>query len=235
VQQSQATTRSTRAGALPNAASGNAAAPRVLIVDDHVLVRDGLRELLKQAFPGARLGEAGTGAEALEHAASQPWDVVLLDINLPGSSGLDVLKQLLNSSPNTAVLVLSMHPEDQYAIRVLEAGASGYIPKDADGDQIIAAVKKSLAGGRYITDSVAQALAANPTPSAVLSPHQSLSPRENQVMLAIAGGRSSKEISLDLSLSVKTVSTYRARILKKLNLATNAALIRYALDHKLIN
>jgi DNA-binding NarL/FixJ family response regulator len=161
--------------------------------------------------------------------------VVLLDITMPGKSGLDVLKQLVSARPNTAVLVLSMHPEDQYAVRVLKTGASGYITKNTASDEVVTAVRKVLAGGRYVSSSLAETLASSLNTPAEGPRHEVLSDREYQVLRLIAVGKSVKEIAFDLSLSVKTISTYRTRIMEKMKLKTNADIIRYAVHEKLVD
>jgi two-component system invasion response regulator UvrY len=207
---------------------------RALIVDDHVMVRRGLRQLLSDAFPAAAFGEAGTGQEALESIGRQAWDVVLLDIAMPGGSGLDVLTKVVNARPNTAVLVLSMHPEDQYARQVLKWGAAGYLSKDTAAEEVVNAVKKVLAGGHYVSASLAQVLAPGLNSTAEGLGHDALSERERQVLVFIASGKSTKEIAYELSLSVKTVSTYRARLLAKMKFTTNAELIRYAIRNRLV-
>lgn len=222
----------------------NAAAPRaasdtreirILIVDDHVIIRQGLRQILADAFRKASFGEAKNANDALEQVAKQPWDVVLLDITMPGKSGLDVLKQMVEAQPNMAVLVLSMHPEDQYAVRVLKTGAAGYITKNTASEEVIGAVRKVLAGGKYVSASLAENLASSLNSPAGKAPHELLSDREYQVMRLIALGKSVKEIAFELSLSVKTISTYRTRIMEKTKLKTNADIIRYAVHEKLVD
>jgi DNA-binding NarL/FixJ family response regulator len=207
---------------------------RILIVDDHVMIRQGLRQILADAFPKATFGEAPSANHAMEQVAKQPWDVVLLDITMPGKSGLDVLKQMVEAQPNLAVLVLSMHPEDQYAVRVLKTGAAGYITKNTASEEVIGAVKKVLAGGKYVSSALAENLATSLNAPAGKAPHEMLSDREYQVMRMIAQGRSVKEIAFELSLSVKTISTYRTRIMEKTKLKTNADIIRYAVREKLV-
>jgi DNA-binding NarL/FixJ family response regulator len=218
----------------PAKGEGEAREIRILIVDDHVMIRQGLRQILADAFAKAIFGEASSANEALEQATKNRWDVVLLDITMPGKSGLDVLKQMVEAQPNLAVLVLSMHPEDQYAVRVLRTGAAGYITKNTASEEVIGAVKKVLAGGKYVSASLAENLAANLNSPAAKAPHELLSDREYQVMRMIAVGRSVKEIAFELSLSVKTISTYRTRIMEKTRLKTNADIIRYAVHEKLV-
>jgi len=208
---------------------------RILIVDDHALIRQGLKQILASHFSHAVLGEAKSGQEALELVWKGTWDVVLLDITMPGKSGMDVLKQMIEAQPKLAVLVLSMHPEDQYAVRALKAGAAGYITKNNAVTEVVGAIKRALAGGKYISPALAEELAANLSKPAVKAPHEVLSDREFQVLRMIALGRTVKEIGFELSLSVKTISTYRTRVLEKMKLATNADIIRYAVHHKLVD
>lgn len=207
---------------------------RILITDDHSIIRQGLRQILKDAFPGAAFGEATSGGEALEQVLKNKWDVVLLDITMPGKSGIDVLKEIVNAQPNIAVLVLSMHPEEQYAVRVLKTGAAGYITKNTASEEVVGAVKKVLTGGKYVSAALAETLAASLNGPGANAPHETLSDREYQVMRLIALGRSVKEIAFELSLSVKTISTYRTRIMEKTKLKTNAEIIRYAVQEKLV-
>ncbi len=207
---------------------------RILLVDDHTIVRDGLKQILGNHFPQALFGEGRNAREALAAIEKATWDVILLDITMPGQSGLDVLKQIKNMQPEAKVLVLTMHPEDQYAARVLKAGASGYLTKETASEEVVNALTKILAGGNYVSAAFSQTLLAdlvNPTPKA---PHETLSDREYQVLRMLASGKSSKDIGFDLGLSIKTVSTYRTRVLKKLSLKTNADIIRYALREKLV-
>lgn len=207
---------------------------RILIVDDHVLIRQGLQQILSDAFPKGVFGEASGANEALERVSKESWDVVLLDITMPGKSGMDVLKEIVDAQPNMAVLVLSMHPEDQYAVRVLKAGAAGYITKNTASEEVVGAVQKVLAGGKYVSSALAENLAAGLNAHSGKAPHEMLSDREYQVMRLIALGKSVKEIAYELSLSVKTISTYRTRIMEKTKLKTNADIIRYAVHQKLV-
>jgi len=207
---------------------------RILIVDDHTIVRDGLRQILGGSFAGAFFADARNGQEALAQISKSKCDVVLLDITMPGQSGLDILKQIKLLHPEIKILVLTMHPEDQYAMRVLKAGASGYLTKETASDEVVNALKKVLAGGTYVSAAFSQHLLgelANPAPKAG---HETLSDREYQVLRMTASGKTVKEIGSDLGLSIKTVSTYRTRVLEKLNLKTNADVIRYALREKLV-
>lgn len=207
---------------------------RILIVDDHAIVRDGLKQLLLHKFPHAIFGEGRNANEALERVSKEKWEVILLDITMPGQSGLDVLKQIKALQPDTKVLVLTMHPEDQYAIRVLKTGASGYLTKETASEEVSKAVSKVLAGGKYVSATLAESLVSGLNTPDEKKPHEMLSDREYQVMRLLANGKSVKEIGYDLSLSIKTVSTYRTRVLKKLKFKTNADVIRYAMREKLV-
>jgi DNA-binding NarL/FixJ family response regulator len=206
---------------------------RVLIADDHEIVRRGLRQLLTDAFPKVRIGEARNAAESLEAVDREEWDIVLLDIAMPGRSGLDVLAEIRRRHPKLPVLVLSASPEEDYALRSLKLGASGYLTKQSASDELLAAVRKALSGGRYVSASLAEKLAAALSGDAPNAPHEALSNRELQVLRMIAAGQTLKEIAAELCLSEKTVGTYRARISEKMGLSTNVELTRYAMQHKL--
>jgi DNA-binding NarL/FixJ family response regulator len=208
---------------------------RILIVDDHAILRRGLKEILVEEFPGAQIGEAETGAQATQLGCAQKWDLVILDLNLPGHSGVDVLKDLKRARPRMPVLVLSIYPEDQYAVRVLEAGASGYLTKEMAPARLVEAARKSIAGGRYVSPALAERLAVRLGAGQVAVPHEALSDREFQVLRMIASGRTVGEIGRELGLSVKTVSTYRVRVLEKMGMKTNAELTRYAFASQLIS
>src|ERR1700736_1199355 len=205
---------------------------RILIVDDHAMVREGLKRILLDEFKDASFGEAGNATEALEQIWKKPWELVLLDVSMHGRSGLDVLKEIRASASRVPVLVLSAHPEEQYAVRVLKAGAAGYLTKESASQELCRAVRKVSSGGKYITTTLAEQLAAE-VQSSDRPAHEALSNREYQVMLLIAAGKAPKEIGDELSLSVKTVGTYRTRILEKLNLRNNAELMRYVLEREL--
>jgi two-component system, NarL family, invasion response regulator UvrY len=205
---------------------------RILIVDDHAMVREGLKRILLDEFKDAAFGEASNATEALDQVWKKPWELVLLDISMHGRSGLDVLKEIRASASKVPVLVLSGHPEEQYAVRVLKAGAAGYLVKESAPQELCRAARRVLSGGKYITPSLAEQLAAQ-VQSSNRPPHEALSNREYQVMLLIAAGKAPKEIGDELSLSVKTVGTYRARILEKLNLKNNAELMRYVMERDL--
>jgi DNA-binding NarL/FixJ family response regulator len=204
----------------------------ILLVDDHAIVRRGVRHLLAEAFPDAIFGEATSAHEALEMVWKRTWDLVLLDISMPGRSGLDVIPALKDAQPRMPVLVLSTHAEEQFARRVFRAGASGYITKDCLDDELARAVKKVLKGGNYLSGDLAERLAGS-LAGVEQASHERLSDREFQVLRLIGAGRAVGEIAGQLKLSVKTVSTYRAITLRKLNLKNNAQLMRYAYEHRL--
>jgi two-component system, NarL family, invasion response regulator UvrY len=207
---------------------------KILIADDHAIVRHGLKQILADEFKKANFGEARNGQEVLDSVWKQPWDVVVLDITMPGRSGLEVLKEIKKAKPKLPILVLSMHPEDQFAVRVLKSGASGYMTKESAPGELVGAVKKIMAGGRHISPSVAEIMASYITMDSKRPPHEQLSNREFQVMRMIASGKTVSEIARMLSLSVRTISTYRARILEKTGMKTNAELTHYAFQHSLV-
>jgi DNA-binding NarL/FixJ family response regulator len=207
---------------------------RILITDDHAVVRRGLEQVLEEEFDKVVFGEAQNTREMIEHLQKKTWDVVILDITLPGRSGLEVLEELKLTHPNLPVLVLSMHPEDQYGIRVLKSGASGYMTKESAPDEIVMAIKKILRGGKYVSPALAERLASNLGVDREKPLHEALSDREYEVMVMICAGKLLKEIAQKLDLSIKTVSTYRSRILKKMKMENNAELIRYAIKNQLV-
>lgn len=207
---------------------------RILIVDDHAVVRQGLKHILLDEWAGAVFGEAGNVAELLPLFRKESWDVVLLDINMPGRSGLDVLRDLRQEKPLTPVLILSGHPEDQYAVRVLKAGAAGYLPKETAPDELIKAIRKALDGGKYVSATLAEQLASGLSGETHETPHAALSDREYQVLRLLASGKTPTQIADELVLSVKTISTFRARVLSKMNMKTNAELTQYAMKHELL-
>jgi two-component system, NarL family, invasion response regulator UvrY len=211
-----------------------AEAINILIGDDHAIVREGMIRLLKDEFGDALFTEAKTGAEVLEKARSGDWDIIIMDITMPGRSGLEILKQLRSESIDTPVLVLSMYPEDQYAVRVMRAGASGYLTKDTAPEELVQAVKKVLSGRKYISESLGERLAEDLNGKGDRAIHELMSDREYQVMCLIASGKTVSEIAEELSLSVPTISTYRARILEKLNMRTNAEITRFAIESGLV-
>jgi DNA-binding NarL/FixJ family response regulator len=207
---------------------------RVLIADDHAVFRRGLKETIGEAFPKVTFGEAKTAQETVECVRRQDWEIVILDISMPGKSGLDILDDVRRLRPNLPVLFLSMHPEEQYARRALKSGAAGYLTKDSIPEELKEAVRRILTGGRYVSATLAERLAFDLRKGAEMPLHELLSTREFQVLRMIASGKSVKEIANDISLSVKTVSTYRARILQKTGMKTTAELIRYALQTQLV-
>lgn len=207
---------------------------KVLIADDHAVVRQGLKQILGDTSDLVVVGEATTGPEVLEQARTVDWDVMVLDISMPGRSGFDILLDLRAEKPGQPILVLSMHAEEQYALRMLKAGASGYLSKESVPEELIHAIRKVVEGGKYVSPTLAEKLAFEIGASADKPLHEALSDREFQVMRLIASGQTVTQIAEALSLSAKTVSTYRARILQKMNLKTNAELIHYAIRHKLI-
>ena len=209
--------------------------PAILIVDDHFFVRKGVRELVAAAFPEATLGDAADGSEGWEMLMKSDWNVVVLDINMPGRGGLDLLRSIKLEKPRTAVIVLTMCPEDQFAVRVLRNGASAFLTKEGAGPELIDAIKAALNGRKYINGSVAERLAQHVEQDSLKAPHELLSDREYRVMCLIGGGKTVKEISGELFLSVKTVSTYRVRLLKKMNLSNNAEIMRYAMQQRLVD
>ena len=208
---------------------------RALIADDHAVVRQGLIQILGNIPEITVAGEAINGQEVLDKVRAEAWDVVILDISMPDRSGLDILKQLKAERPKLPVLVLSMHSEDQYAVRALKAGASGYLTKDSAPDELVKAIRKVVSGGRYVGSCLAERLAFEIGADSSKLPHETLSDREFQVLRLIASGKSVTEIATELSLSSKTVSTYRVRLLQKMNLKTNAELMHYAMQNHLID
>ena len=208
---------------------------RILIADDHTIVREGLKQVFVETAGMTVADEASNGQEVLSKVRRNNYDIVLLDISLPGMSGLDVLKQLKSTKPKLPVLILSIHPEEQYAVRSIRAGASGYLTKDSAMDELIKAVRKIVKGGKYITDSLAQRIAVEIDVKTEKPIHESLSDREYQILCLIASGKTPTEIAKMLSLSTKTVSTHRARILRKMKMSNNAQLMRHALKHNLVD
>ncbi len=208
---------------------------RVLLVDDHAVVRRGVRDILTEALGQVTFGEAAKPAEALEALQREDWDVVILDISLPGRGGLDALRDMKRLRPHVPVLVLSMHAEDHYALRALRAGAAGYVNKESAADELAGAVRKVLAGGTHVSAVLAETLAKSLRADASRPAHERLSDREMEVLRGIASGKTVKEISVELSLSEKTISTYRTRLLEKMQMRTNADLIQYALREGLVD
>jgi DNA-binding NarL/FixJ family response regulator len=207
---------------------------KILIADDHAVVRQGLKQILADEFYRATFGEAGTAQEAIAKVWEGEWDVVVLDITMPGRSGLEVLGEIRKSRPRLPVLVLSMHPEDQFALRVLKSGAAGYMTKESAPEALVGAIKKVLAGGRYVSPALAEQMAAYLGTDVQKPPHERLSDREFLVLRLIASGKTVSQIADQLALSVKTISTYRARILEKMLMQSNAELTHYAIQNRLV-
>jgi len=208
---------------------------RVLIADDHAILRRGLQEILVRELEGAVCGEAKDAAEILTRIQEAGWDLVILDITMPGRSGLDVLRDLKAARPKLPVLVLSMHPEDQYGKRMLSAGAAGYMNKESAPEELVKAVRKVLAGGRYVSAALAEKLASDMSEDAGRPLHEALSHREFEILRMIGAGRAVSQIAGELHLGVTTVSTYRARILIKMKMGTTAELMHYALHNRLLD
>lgn len=208
---------------------------RILIADDFPLFRRGVKDLLSDGLEGVTVGECGNSHDLLELVRREKWDVVILDITMPGSSGTETLKQLKAEFPKLPVLVLSMHPEDQYAVRMFKAGADGYLTKGSAPEELVEAIKKIRGGGQYVSSSLAETLALTLKTRTGGLPHEHLSDREYEVMCLIASGKTVSEIAEIIHLGVTTVSTYRARILEKMNLKNNAEVTRYALERRLVS
>jgi|SRR5579859_1664436 len=207
---------------------------KFLIADDHAIVRKGLIQLLREEFTMAEVGEVTNGNAVLEEVRRQLWDAILLDISMPGRSGIEIVKQIRTNGIKTPILIISMYPEEQYAIRALKAGASGFLNKESANEELLAAIHKILSGRKYISSSIADKLADALGETGEIPSHELLSDREMQVLQLIASGKTVSEIAEELSLSVNTVSTYRTRILEKLSLHNNAELTRYAMNHRLV-
>src|SRR5436309_9434639 len=208
---------------------------RVLIADDHAVFRRGLRETIGEAFPKVTFGEAETAHDAPKCVRRQDWEIVIMYTSMPGKTGLDILDDLKRLRPKLPVLFLSMHPEEQYARRALKAGAAGYLTKESVPEELKTAVKRVLGGGRYVSATLAEKLAYDLRGGTDVPVHELLSDREFQVLRMVASGKTIKQIAGEISLSVKTVSTYRSRILEKTGLKTTAELIRYALQSQLVD
>jgi two-component system invasion response regulator UvrY len=209
---------------------------RVLIADDHAVVRSGLKQILEETKDEIHVeGEAANGREVLEKVQERDWDVLVLDITMPGRSGLDILKDIRQMKPQLPVLILSMHAEEQFATRVLKAGAAGYLNKESAPEELVKAIRKVNGGGKYVSPAQAERMVAELTGESDKRPHELLSDREYEILCLIASGKTATEIAKDLSLSVKTVSTYRSRILEKMHLSSNAQLTHYAIKNELVN
>ena len=207
---------------------------RILIADDHAVVRRGLKEILASEHDMDVVGEAKNGDEALELVRKLDWDVAVLDFSMPGRSGVELIKEIKRRHPGRPVLVLSMLPEEAHAAQVFKAGGSGYINKESAGEELTAAIRKVANGGKYVSANFAEKLATDLAPDAEKPLHESLSDREYRVMWLLASGKQINQIASEMFLSPSTISTYRARILKKLKLTDNAALVRYAVKQQLI-
>lgn len=208
---------------------------KVLIADDHAILRSGLKEILMRELDGVTCGEAANGQQVLDLVQSDDWDLLILDITMPGRGGIDVLLNLRSLRPKLPVLVLSMHPEGQYAKRVLKAGASGYMNKESAAEELITAVRKLLGGRRYVSPALAETLALDLSQDDGQPAHESLSDREFEVLRKIGSGKTVGQIAEEMHLSVPTVSTYRARILEKMSMSTTAQLMHYALTNHLVD
>lgn len=206
---------------------------RVLIVDDHAIVRQGLKRILAETPDMAVAGEAESGAEALKKIREEEWDVVLLDVSMPGRNGIDVLKQIMSENRGIRVLILSMYPEDQYAVRMFKAGASGYMTKETAPEELVEAIRKVAAGKKYISATLAELLLAELDIDAEKQPHERLTDREYQVFRLLGSGWTVSEIAIQMSLSVKTISSHRTHILEKMKLKNNAELTLYAIQNNL--
>ena len=207
---------------------------KILLVDDHAVVRGGLQRLLAEHHPAAEFVQASTAAEGLAHVTREAWTLVVLDLSMPGRGGLDVLKEMRDVRPGLPVLVMTMHAEEQYALRAFRAGAAGYVTKGSAEEELVVAVEKILGGGKYVSAPLAEVL-AGALGGLAARPHEELSDREFQVLRMIGAGRSVKQIGIDLHLSEKTISTYRTRMLEKLKLETTAELVRYAIVNDLVD
>jgi DNA-binding NarL/FixJ family response regulator len=208
---------------------------RIVVADDHTIVREGLKQLLSAAGDLAVVGEAQNGNEVLQRVRALDFDVLLLDMSMPGKSGIELIKQARAEKPKLRILVLSMHEEEQYAVRAIKAGASGYLTKESATAQLVSAIRKVAGGGAFITESVAQQLALGAMPQTEGPPHGALSDREFQVFRELVSGKAVSDIAAQLNLSVKTVSTHKARIMQKMNMSNPAELIRYAIHHRLVD
>jgi DNA-binding NarL/FixJ family response regulator len=208
---------------------------KILIADDHAIVREGLKQILSESPDLIVIAEASSGQEVLEKISKSDLDLVVLDIAMPGRGGLDILKEIKTQRPRLPVLMLSMYPEEQYAIRVLKSGASGYLTKESAPSELVMAIRQISQGKKYISPSLAEKLAIDLEINPDKMPHEILSDREYQVMCMIASGKTLKEIADGLSLSIKTISTYRSRILEKMNMRTNAEVTHYAIKNNLVD
>ena len=207
---------------------------RIIIVDDHPIFREGLKKIISESHDIVISDEVSTGMELLDRVKKNSYDIIILDISLPDMSGLEILGNLQNEKKRPPVLIISMHPEEQYAVRALKTGASGYLTKGSIPDELLTAIRRVAAGRKYISSALAEKLAADLNNSGEEPAHEKLSDREYQVMVMLASGKSTGEIAKQLSLSLPTISTYRSRILQKINLKNNAELIHYAIKNNLV-
>lgn len=206
---------------------------KILIADDHGVVRKGLIQIIKEEFPQALIEEVSSGLEALDRLRLQSYSIAILDITMPGINGLDVVKQAASEALSSPMLVLTSLPEEQYALRVMKAGASGFIGKEKAGEELIAAIRKIISGRKYITESLSEQMAEGLSANPAQAPHETLSPREFEIMKLLASGKTVSEIALQLSIAIPTVSSYRRRVLDKMNFKNNAELMRYIISLKL--
>lgn len=208
---------------------------KVLLADDHAIIRDGLRQILADTDDLVVAGDAANGAEVMQQVRERAWDVLVLDISMPGRSGLELIRLIKEEKPELPILVLSMHHEEQYAVRALQAGAQGYLTKESDSDLLVSAIRRVAKGGVYISDKVAALMVRGIQITDKPQPHRLLSDREFQIFNLLVQGKSLTEIGAELSLSVKTISTHKTHILQKMNLASAADLVRYAVAHNLVD
>ncbi len=206
---------------------------KVLLADDHAIIRDGLKQILADTDDLVAAGEAANGLEVMQQVREKDWDVLVLDISMPGRNGLELIHMIKAEKPELPILILSMHHEEQYAVRAFQAGAMGYVTKESDGDLLVLAIRRVANGGVYISDKVAELMVRGIRPAQKPLPHNLLSDREYQIFNMLVLGRGLTEIGIELSLSVKTISTHKTHILQKMNLANTAELIRYAVAHGL--
>lgn len=207
---------------------------RILIADDHPIVRRGLKQILAEEPDLAVRGEAQNGQEVLQLLSKQEWDVLVLDINMPGRSGLEVLQEVKDRKPSLPVLIMSIHSDEQFGVRALKAGAAGYLTKESAPEELVKAIRKLHMGGKHVSPSLGEQLISALQSGGDRLPHDALSNRENEILCLIASGKTVTEIAEHLVLSVKTVSTYRARVLEKMSMRTNAELMHYAMQHRLV-
>lgn len=206
----------------------------ILVIDDHVAIRRGVVDMLEASFPESQFGLAESEVDALQQVTNQIWDVAILDLNLKARGGLELIRELKDRQPQLKILIYTMHPEEHLGLMALRAGADGYLTKDAEPEQLVVAINRILGGGRYISPALAEYLAQAVTRHETSQPQLLLSDREYQVLQGLASGKSLTQMGQELSLSVKTISTYRSRLLEKLRLTNNSELVRYALENKII-